>query len=277
VSFHLLANHTTSAAAAQTLAQMGLVNDQIISQQNSGFIFTAPYRLGIVYGLEDTMTELRINMPTINAFGRHNVWPFDATGVQPAVIPDLPQIADYLPDGIKLPMNEPMFFEFSDTSAAASDAVALVWLFTPDHRWDIPKGIQRLVVKATPASITPVAYTWSGPSALTFEQNLRGGWYSVNGLNFEAVNVLALRFLFPRAPQYQGRILRPGALSQNAYGRRPNPRFMGRLGVYGMFHTFEPPQVEILAVNATAVIPDMRLDVTYLGDTPADVYPAQAA
>jgi hypothetical protein len=274
MSFHLLANHLTSGAAAQTLAAVGLVNDPIISQQNNGFIFTAPYRLGLVYGMSATMTELRINMPTLNAYARHNIWPFESTGVQPAVVPDLAQLADYLPDGIALPMNEPMFFEASNTAIVAEDFLALAWIFSPDHNWAIPKGIQRLVAKATPPPITTVAYTWSGPGALTFEQNLRGGWYCVNGVNFEDANTLAARFLFPRAPLYNDRILRPGCLSQNAYGRRPNPRFMGRLGRYGMFHSFEPPQVEILAVNAAAHTPDMRLDLTYLGDSPPDTYPA---
>ena len=101
---------------------------------------------------------------------------------------------------------------------------------------------------------------------------MRGGWYSIVGFNSVDPLGLVTRLIFPRARQYDGRVLRPGTLCQNAVGLRPNPRFDGRIGVYGKFHSFEPPQIEILANNAGAHTPDMKVDLIYHGEMEPTTY-----
>lgn len=271
--FHTLAYHFTSGAAAQTNADVASVADPVITQQQNHFIFTDDFRLGMAFALSATLVAARMNAPSMNAYGRHQIWPIESTGVQPAVIPDLVQLADYLDSPVALPQDEQIAWEVTNTAVVAEDFLILLWIFTPDHQKVVPSGIQRLTVRAkpgasfsAPTAINTAAYTWSGPSQISFEQNLRGGWYSVVGLDAVDGNGLVVRLIFPRARQYDGRVLRPGALSQNVVGRRPNRLFMGRLGPYGKFHSFEPPQIEVLAVDAAAHTPDLKLDLVYHGE-----------
>jgi hypothetical protein len=267
VSFHTAAYHLTSGAAAQTNVDVPAVADPVLTQQQSHFIFTDDFRLGVALAASATLTEMRMNMPSMNAYARHQIWPIESSGVQPYVVTDLVQVADYRRNMIRLAQNEQMAFEGTNTAIVAEDFVVLVWLFTPDHQFTIPDGIQRLSIRANlTANINAAAYAWTGPGVLNFEQQLRGGWYSIVGINALVANLIALRMIFPRAKQYDGRVLRPATLAQNAVTRRPNSIFDGGMGVYGKFHSFEPPQVEVLATAAGNMNPDIRLDIVYHGE-----------
>lgn len=264
--FHLTAYTLVSGAAAQTNADVPSVNDAIITSRNSHFILTDDFRLMLAAAMSATMTSARLNAPSINAFARHHIWPFDAATVEPAVVVDLPAVADYMDAPIKLPIMEEVGWEVTNTAVIAETFTILNWLMTPDHRAPyVPPGLQRLAIKASYA-ITSVARAWTGPGAITFAENLRGGWYSIVGMAVEDPNTIAARLLFPRGRMYDGRVLRPGVLVQNAYIRRPFRKFMGGVGIYGKFHSFEAPQVEILATNAAAHTGDLQLDLVYHGD-----------
>lgn len=277
--YHLLAYHTQGGAAAQTNLDVPAVTDAVITQQQSHFVFTDDFRLGAAFAISATLTAARLNAPTMNAFGRHQIWPLESTGVQPAVIDDLPQIASYLNQPIQLPQNEQIAWEVTNTAVVAEDFLVLLWIFTPDHQRSVPNGIQRLTVRAkpgasfaAPTAIAATAYTWSGPSQISFEQNLRGGWYSVVNLFAEDPAALAIRLIFPRARQYDGRVLRPGVLTQQSFATRPSPTLRDGLGVMGKFHSFEPPQIEILTTTTANHTPDMRMDIVYHGEAEPTTY-----
>lgn len=270
--FHLAAYRAVLGAAVQTNADVAAIADAVLTSRNSHYIYSDDFRLMLAYALSATLTSARLNAPTVNAFARHHIWPFDSTGVEPAVIPDEPALADYRNAPIKLPQSEEVAWEVTDTAGTAEAFTILNWLATPDHRVGyVPPGIQRLTIKCS-YTIASVLSVWSGPGAITFAENLRGGWYSVVAAFVEDPNTLAFRLLFPRARSYDGRILRPGSLAQNAYVRRPARQIMDGLGVWGKFNSYEPPQVEILAATSAAHTGDLQLDLVYHGDNEPQGY-----
>lgn len=269
--FHTVGyNVNTGAAAANT--DMTALTDTILTTRNNHLIFTDDFRLGLAYALGQTITQVRLNMPSINAYFRHHVWPLDTGAANPATVPDRPALVDYLTMPMVLPQNEEMAWEVSNGAAGAERDSLFAWLFTPDHRNDIPMGITRQVARATYSITTAAAFAWSGASNFTFAENLRGGWYSVVGFYVFNASALCARLIFPRAKQYNGRILRPGTIIQNATGNRPAERFGGRLGVWGKFHSFEPVQVEIAANTAAAHTGECRLDLVYHGENEPQGY-----
>ena len=98
------------------------------------------------------------------------------------------------------------------------------------------------------------------------------------------MNSALFRFNFPRARAYNGRKMRPGWLVQDVIGDLPENRMHidpYYLGEWGRFHTFEPPQVEIYGIAASASVGfEFRLWLAYLGAdvaTNLDAWVAQGA
>lgn len=266
--FHLAA-YKYAAAAAQVLVDVPAVTDTIISIRNNHLIVTDPFNLVMAYGLGSTLSELRANWPTLNSYGYHQFWPFDSQGTTASVVPDRPALIDYWSQPLTVPQDEELAIQASMSPGTTEADTLFLWLANPGHQLTLPSGVQRITLKATCAYTPGAAYTWTGAQPLTFETTFRGGWYVVVGLNFEDPNTLACRLIFPKGTPYAGRILRPGCLSQNSYANRPDPRFMGRVGPWGTFNSFELPYAEFLSVNTSAHTADMRFDVIYLGDTQA--------
>lgn len=265
--FHLLAYQNLGSAAAQTNTDMPGTTDTIVGLRNNHYILTDPFNLGLAYGMGQTLTVVRFNTPSMNAYFRMQIWPLDNPAATPPTVADRPAVADYLSQLIPLPQNEEMALEYSDTAGTAEREAAFLWLFTPDHSLAIPTGIIRMTARATYSITTAAIGAWSGAGTLTFAENLRGGWYSVVGLNVVDPAAWAARLVFPRGATYSGRILRPGSLVQQATGNRPDRRFMGQLGTWGKFHSFEPVQIEIIAGTAAAHTGEVRLDLVYHGAT----------
>jgi hypothetical protein len=264
MSFHLCAAHL-AATGANTLAQMPAVTDTVLTTRNSDFIVTDPFNLVMAYGLGSVMTELRANWPTLNTYGYHQFWPFDLQGTTLPTVPDRPALIDYWSQPLVVPLDEQLDIQVSDNPATTEHDVLAMWLATPSHSLVLPSGVQRLTLKAT-YSITPgTIYTWTGAQTLTFETTFKGGWYAIVGMNVEDPGTLFARLIFPVGQAYQGRILRPGCIVQQAYGNRPDPRFMGRLGLYGYFNSFEQPYIEIFSTTTSAHTGDCRFDVIYMG------------
>jgi hypothetical protein len=263
--FHTVA-YSINAGAAASNTDMTAAVDTVLTTRNNHLIFTDDFRLGLAYGLGQTITDLRFNSPTLNTYFRHHVWPLDTGAANPATVPDRPALVDYLNQMIQLPQNEEIALEVSNGAAANERDSSLLWLFTPDHQFSIPGGIMRLVARATYGITTAAAFAWSGAGVFTFAENLRGGWYSVVGFNVFDASTLAARLIFPRARQYNGRVMRPGTLVQNATGNRPDRLFGGKLGAWGKFHSFEPVQVEIFSNTAALHNAECRLDLVYHGD-----------
>jgi hypothetical protein len=262
--FHLLAYSNVFAGAA-TLQDATAVADANFSIRNGHYILTEPYNLLAATGLGATLSAMEFNVPSINALGKHNLFP----PITSLTVPANPNIDDYTDSPPRLPINEEIAIAQSDT--AAETATALLWIGTPDWNRNIPsqqpgQGIlmRRIRVLAT-QSVTKVANAWSADTALTFETTLRGGVYSVVGASCVAAGCQAFRINFPRRPLYSGRKTLPGDLCIQTFGNQIWRKGPNWLGEWGRFHTFEPPFIEVFGSAAGAVTTQLFLDLIYLG------------
>lgn len=253
--FHLLAyNGNLSNANAIDLAANV---DGEISQRNSHYLFSEQYNLLAATAVGNTITEANLLSPTLNAITKFNINPVSVGTTQPSP----PRVDYYTHHPIPLPMNEELQFT---VNASGNDTVAGVgFLVIGTDGWKrgkIPQGISPLPVFTMRFSCTPTmnSRNWSTLVNPTFEQSLRGGTYAVVGMETQGTNLLAARIVFPQSPMYQGRRLRPGWLSNNAYGDVTavvgdiGPFF---LGTWGQFTTAELPFIECLGTgSATAAV-----------------------
>jgi hypothetical protein len=262
--FHPIA-YSTATGGSVTDQDVAMVADPVITQRNSHAIVTAPWNLigAAVFG--PNMTRVNIQYPTIEALGRHNVWPVMKSATVPS--PPLPDL--YLDYPIPLGIEEEIQVKQTDTASETPD----IFLFLADPGWNrnipapAPQFPLTLCMRFT-ATITIVAHGWSALSALTMEKTPYGGTYSIIGAELQGTNVQLFRLIFPSGKMYNGRILRPGWLAQNAIGDQPMYgyyRGWNFLGEWGRFHTSELPQIEIYGATGGSQACEGRLWVRYMG------------
>lgn len=258
---HLLAFSESTAAAASD-DQINAVADPEFTTRNNRFIFTEPYNMIGIFGNGASMTRARLNVPEINAIARHQIWPVERS----ATIPDEPGWQDYRDYPMQMPVNEEVSVESTNDLAMGTEIHNFfIWLAPPSWNRNLPRGIRRLTIRVTGA-VAGVAQAWSALGNLTFAENLRGGWYSIIGAQCFDAGTLALRFVFAKPFIHMGRKLRPGIICQEAIGNTPLREQFGGLGVFGHFHSFEPPQIEILANATAASTQEIRLDLVWHGE-----------
>lgn len=260
MSFHL-AGYYSSLAAAAADSDISAIADPVISRRNNHYIFTEPYSVILAGYFAAGATRARYNVPTLNGIARMQLWPLERS----VTIPDLPQLMDMRDYPMGLPQNEEIAIEGTNDAGAGDPTTALLWLAPGGWTRNMPRGIQRMIIRFT-ASAAGIANTWSLDTAITFAENLKGGWYAVIGCQVFDAGVQAYRWNFPRSTVVNGRKLYPGGLATEAIGTSPNEIFFGGLGEWGRFHSFEPPQLQILANATGASTQEGRLDVVYLGD-----------
>lgn len=262
--FHLLVSNGSATASVTNLALAGIADPEF-TRQGSGnsYRFSEDYQLIVNLALGTHITDLRLNMPSINAIARHHIRPLNAAGV---TIPSNPQVQDLRDYPLKLPQYEDLIWE--TTKDATSETVvhtAINWLAPMDWNRNLPRGERRIVLRAS-ASAAGTAAVWGALASLTFAENLRSGWYSVVGCQVFDAGSLAFRLNFARPTMVNGRKLRPGGICEEAQGNVPLGLQMGGLGLWGRFHSSEPPQIEILG-NATASSAQViDMDVVFEGN-----------
>lgn len=262
----MLAYQGTATLAAPN-TKITAVADPIFSQRNTNFIFSEDYQMLASFYHGVTPTVARFNVPTWNTLGRQQIWPLE----QSATIPDLPQMLDYRDFPLAFPKREEIAIEASCSAAGPEQHEAFLWIAPPGLNRNLPRGQQRIMVRAT-AAAPGTTLVWGALGAITFAENLRGGYYSLIGAQCFDAGTLAIRFLFPRGPQYGGRVLRPGILCTEAIANSPLKENMGGFGVLGAFDTDEPPQIEIYANATGASVQELRLDLIYHGNTRPEGY-----
>lgn len=258
--FHLMAFEAALGVNAAN-TDVPQLSDQEFSARNSHTFLQDPLRLLLAEYNAASATDARLDAPSINQVARHHIFPV----FRSATIPDDPRLQDFRSQQVILPAGEEIALQGSNNLGAATEAsYGFMWLTQPAWRPSIPSGQQRLTARASYA-ITSVANAWTGLGALTFAENLRGGTYAVVGFQVFDANVLAARLVFGRRPSYNGKSFRPGCLGLQALGNRPWPDFMGGMGEWGRFLSYELPQVEILASDAAAHTGVAFFDLVYLG------------
>jgi hypothetical protein len=208
-------------------------------------------------------TDGRLNVPSINAIGYHHLWGVTrgATQVSPSVI------SDYTDDPISLPMMEEISVQLSDNAGAATNVLALLAIAPPNWSRNQPAGQTNLTVKAS-MTINTGAFSWSGLTPFVFETTLKGGWYSIVGLEVEGTNLLAYQVNFPRFPLVQGRKLYPGSFAIGAIGNLPPYYKRDYYGWWGSFHTVEPPQIQGMSAAGGNISCLAFVDLIYHGASP---------
>lgn len=257
--------YSLATGGSVTDADMTATTDPEFTTRNSHIILTEQYKLGALYGAGATITRLNLSLPKYNAISKFNVWPLN---ISSANVPSPPRLAWLYPNAPDLSKNEELAFKVTD--GASENALAAALLMTPGHNANLPSG-QLLIPLRCTASVTQVAAGWSALAALTFEQSPRGGVYAIISAEVVCAASHWFRLVFPRTPWYNGRKLRPGWLVQQAIGDLPEPKLQINpyaMGVWGYFHTFESPQIEVWSAAATSTVTaEIRLWCQYLGES----------
>lgn len=246
-------DYTDSTAAAQTDTDIPLATDPSVTILNSHPIFPVPVAVQWVYGLGLTMTRVRISTPRLKPVVRPVINPVD----QAATPSENYRLFDYWRHPIMLnPVEEVQMLRTNTTAVAERDHVVLT---VGDNQRNTPQG--DLYISRWTTSFTPTANAWSN-GALTADDTLQAGRYSIIGMRVNSTGLVAARLIFPGAP-VPGQIpqIRPGVKgdTSNATEGVWWTRF-GTLGVYGEFESFAAPQVEVMNTAATAN-PEVFLDI----------------
>jgi hypothetical protein len=249
--FHVAA-FSASLTNGSTNAPVAAVNDGVLTLATSTqFLVPRPAQLRAAYSAGVSITNARINTPSLRYVGLPSVGPLNVT----LTVPSPPNLGDFGDNGPTLPTADGISVEHSLGGAAPEQEFTLLWLlFGKRPR---PQGpTYRLRFTGT---ITAVANTWVN-GTMTPDQTLPAGRYAVVGLDAVGTNLVAVRLLFP------GTFYRPGCLARNAVSGIPDPIFTdGSLGLYGVFDSVNVPTFDIFASGANTA-QTVFMDVVRIGD-----------
>jgi len=269
MGFHLLAFTGTPGINASNF-DLTAASDPEISQRNGHYIFTEQYQL--LAGAHFEVSALRASLlaPTWNQYTRFNLWPVNRS----LTTPSNPQADFWVIRPPLIPQNEEFQAQVSNNLGAATEqANVFLWMGTQNWNQNLPAGKMPVPLMEVRLNFTTPALTanqWSGLGAVTFEQSLRGGTYAVVGVQAQGAGISAVRLVFPRAPVYHNRKLRPGTLVSQSVGDIPlslgpyNPFVFGE---WGRFSTFEPPQTEWWGTSGGAIAVEVRLWLVWLTES----------
>ena len=269
--YHLLA-YEESVTAGQSNVDLDLVPDTVFTGRNNHAIFYEKYQLLAAYAHGTSITASRISSPSLDAPSIHHIWPVSRN----TNIPSRPVMADYRRNPIFLPTEEEIRVETSNDLGAGNEQHHVILFLAPPGWTPNPvRGKPRslggtdLVVARFTATITVNNNVWSDDAALTFDENLKGGWYAMLRSAVQGTGSLAHRYVFRQVRSGQKRPLRPGALSSQAIGDTPEEiHWGGGFGVMGYFEAHDPPTIQSLSLTGGGASLEGRLLLAYLGDTP---------
>lgn len=260
--FHLLANNIAALNSAAFTAATGVPDAEFSRQAGNSFVFSEQYNLLAAFARGATLADCRLNVPSVNQVARHHIFSLNDA----ATVPSNPQVHETFDTPIALPTYEQIIVEATNSAAGAENTDILMWI-APQGGFNrnIPAG-QRLVITGTATTTGTTASVWNGLVPIIFNENLKSGWYSVVGAMCIRAGSEAFRIVFAKAPMNGSRKMRPGGLCIQAQGNLPYWRQMqGGFGVWGRFHSQEPPQFEAYQTTGAAVAHLLWLDVVYEG------------
>jgi hypothetical protein len=280
MGFALLNYNVAAATAGASNVDLSAATDPDFTQQSSHYIFTERYFIRALLPVGASITRGRIQMPHINALVEAQIYSANRS-LQP---PANPQFDDYFNMPLELPQNEQLQIQLSNNLGAATEIENCAVIITGDD-WtaNLPGALPfgNLIVRAS-FTVTPTLNAWSGPQALTFSQALRGGRWAVVGATCQGSNSAFFRLIFPKYNLYKGiRKLRPGWFIQNAIGDQLSSQlgtaWVNKLGVWGVFDTFEPLTCEVFGTAANSTTYQLFLWLKYISETTGQGQPIGAA
>src|SRR5262245_15349149 len=260
---HTILAYNVTAGVNDSNVDMTAAVDPNFSRRNNHYILSEPYNLIGAQHVAASATLSRLNVPTINAIARHQIWGVNRSATQP----NNPNIADYRSAPIPIPLNEEIAIEESNNLGAATENCNVFLVIAPPAwNYNIGRGIARVVARFT-ATIVVSASAWSADASLVFAENLKGGVYEVVGAEAQAAGLHAFRLNFVRMPLYNGaRKLLPGSFGMEALGNQTWREGINAWGSWGKFHTFEPPLISCFSNSGGGTAIEGRLDLNYLGE-----------
>lgn len=241
--WHLLA-WAESQAIAATDDQLAAVADDVYSRSNNNFQIPVKSNLFWAYAGGTGLNRPRINTPTTRLRGFPFIIPFNTT-LLPATDPNL---ADWRDMPLTLKEEEDLRIDTTNTDVAAQVHAACAGIWEKVPNFNVNMATPRWV--RFTSSVTAVANAWSTLGSVTLADVLEGGTYGVYGMQIQGANIIAARLKF------QGQDPRPGCLGQALVGSRTHKIFMGYLGLWGQFYTYQSPQIETLESAAGASTPE---------------------
>jgi hypothetical protein len=262
-AFHLMAYGVT-AGVNDANVDMTAVNDVIFTARNNHFIFSEPYELIAAMHMGASVLRVRTNWPSLNNYGRHQLWPVNRA----AVPPSYPRIDDYRARRSS-----------SRRTRKWRSRRAATWERRPNWRLFLSGSASRGATTTSrkgrraspsgqPLPWRRTAFSWSGGGVITLSDNLVGGWYALCGAYCFDVNLRMFRFIFPQYQSGQRRNYRPGSTppTRSATWKRPTDRLLQREPrSLGCVQHFELPQLEVFGDAAGASTQELRLNLVYLG------------
>lgn len=239
--FHTLAFTKLDTAGASNEDIPG-VTDQFASLQNNHYILQNDMRLLAAYDRNAGLTNFRINTPHFRAVSIPSMRPANVS----AAVPSNPPYAFLWPSTLTIPRIDEVALEASNGGGGGVRNVGAIWLAEQTHSLNIPPG-QSYTLRAT-ALIAATAFVWT-TGALTFDQTLPAGAYTIVGMEVVGVTTELARLVF------QKYTYRPGVITQlTMAGFDITQRFQhGNLGVWGDFENTAQPSLEVFS-TATATI-----------------------
>lgn len=251
---HTVAGFFSSLANGVTYSALAAVLDQSLTvSANNRYIFPGNYRCLAAALMGVNMSAARINAPSLRSVVLPEIYPVNAA----AALGDNVKYTVYGRNGPRFIRNEEVTLEVSHGGAGAEDQFGA--LFVTENFVPAPDGpIFTLLATASP---TLTDGTWVN-AALTFNQTLPSGEYTVVGMNVVCNDAFLARLVFPGQSQY-----RPGCVVNDTYGQDNNTQMFryGRMGLYGKFQSTAQPSVEFLGYAAGAESPIVMLDCIKTG------------
>lgn len=262
--FHSLGFALSNLNSA-TFTTIPAVADDEFTRSNNGFFLTEDYNMISAFAFGQTLRAVRLNVPTINQYARPHI--FSMNGAAADTIPANPQVHDMRSYPVRLPKYEAIVAEANNTAGGAQETSIHIAIAPPGWTKNLPQGEQRLILRAT-ASATTGTQTWGSVGSLTFDENLKSGWYSVVGAQCFEAGSLLFRLVFSKPFMNAGRKMRPGGICLQAAENMPYYEQLGGFGEWGRFHSTEPPQLQVFDITTGAGSQVVWLDVVYLGNNP---------
>lgn len=258
--------YTLATGGVVTDADMGAATDPEFSQRNNHTILTEDYVLGDAWVFGANVSKPRIKVPLWNTVTEFNLYPYNKS----ATVPSPPQRSNFMIRPPKLPKNEEIKLLVNDS---ANEQVSVFLNLLPGN-WNknLPAGIGPLGIMEARITLTTPALTanaWSGLATPVFDQTLRQGTYAIVGAMIQGTGLLMARFVFPEAPMYAHRKLRPGVVCTQSLGDLAPQNIADwpfHHGEIGRFNNFELFNMEFWSGTAGAVVMEGRLWLVWLNE-----------
>lgn len=251
---HIVAAYYKSQTNGVTYDPLSVVSDQALTPaQSQGYQFPRNWRVAKSFAMGVNLSAARINAPSL----RNIMLPEIIPALPSATVTTRPPVVDYGLNGPLIQANEACVIETSRAGADAQPVTGALWLY---ERMSPTPGGQIFTAVASFTN-TLIAGNWT-LSALTFNQTLPAGKYTVVGMEVTCGDAALARLVFPGFNQW-----RPGCIVDLAYGNQIQPGYfrMGAMGVWGEFFNTAQPQIEVFGLVAGAETGAAYIDLIKTG------------